>query len=279
MQAHSRKTFTLIELLVVIAIIAVLAALLLPALGKARDAAKRIACLSNLRQVAMGYTAYAGDHGRYPAHAYEAQTEDQGGIWWPTMIARLDPDTGPAWDGRDMLRPYFSINLLQCPVIGGIDLDDEPSGTDRIYGTYFLAPGAWGDGTGTPGGAFNYTSTWTHPADSYTFNGHDLSVLAGDQLYYAYSGSTLPNPNLQRVNHATGGTFEISEPDPSSASWTGWWTRGYITGNQPDLRREYHANYVFADGSAAGYRGDDPDLIEINGRHPTNEGTFLIPAR
>ena len=73
-----KPAFTLIELLVVIAIIAILAALLLPALRKSRDRARVIGCASNQRQTMVAASTYAVDYGEYPNCITDAHKAEYG---------------------------------------------------------------------------------------------------------------------------------------------------------------------------------------------------------
>ncbi len=115
---HSEKGFgfTLVELLVVIAVIAVLVALLLPALSSAKERGRRTVCLSNLRQIGIAIQSYAGDNGGKIPYGPKAPPF--------TSPASFYPSTGT---------PTSLISLQTgAPVALGLLLQDQLAGTPKI---------------------------------------------------------------------------------------------------------------------------------------------------
>jgi len=114
---RARRGFTLIELLVVIAIIAILAALLLPALSRAKLKAQGVQCMNNNRQMMLAWKFYCDDSAEKVPSAYFPSDAVRQGDWWPVGDGNWMSWTGvPATDGANQYNWNLELTVKKSPL-------------------------------------------------------------------------------------------------------------------------------------------------------------------
>jgi prepilin-type N-terminal cleavage/methylation domain-containing protein/prepilin-type processing-associated H-X9-DG protein len=250
MLTQKKKGFTLIELLVVIAIIAILASILFPVFGRARENARRSSCQSNLKQIALGIIQYTQDYDeRFPL-IYAGSGSGSQTLGWAAQ-----------------LQPYIkSTQIFQCPSETIAPTSQSADASSATYGGANFSD-YWYNGAmnGKSEAGLEYTSSTVMNGDgssstsAYAFNGAEIRS----------DGAAFTIPSVSTVARTAA---QVRLPNNTAVATTG-------TSDAFGLRHLDGINYAFVDGHVKWLKsGSSTDLNKVADATSTYEVTGQDPT-
>lgn len=220
MKSSTKRGFTLIELLVVIAIIAILAAILVPAVSSALDRARATSCMSNLRQVGVGLIAYA------------LEREDEIPVWWDQAnnqqwAGLLAPYMGQEWaDSFDPDSKPESRRIFFCPVAWA---DAGGSIEENAHGSYGMNPSFASQAGQSP----QSMSALSAPTMTIAFaDGHFLGSWWQAGVFYTSMGNSVGSASTPDAIHSEAANFTYADGHVGPLDFT-----DYTSTDQENLDR------------------------------------------
>ena len=237
---HKRRAFTLVELLVVIGIIALLIAILLPALSMAQDRARTVACMSQLRQMGLAVLMYAdGNKQSLPPHRYATfnGTPAQASRWeYTNNQGYIPPASNPIANAKQDFYPkLFADILVDAKLISAPTFDCPGKPNDGGAGTAMDEYGRISYGGKASTNVFNY-------AANLYLNGDSGSIAAGMTNLNTLPSWERPIP-LNRIK----GQRSQSMLYGDSATWATY-IAYYQYGGRGMHNKNRGVNFLFFDG-------------------------------